>query len=300
MDIKQLRHFTAVVDAGTMSAAAERLYITQPALTRSIKNLEGLLGAMLLERRSKGVVPTEAGHRLYRHAQFILNETERAKYDVAATAAGEQGQLSIGIGSMFAGPLAAEVLDVLSDRFPKLFLTVKEALINELLQDLAEAKLDAALSFQPPIVTDDRVSFEAIGTVTSYFVVSPDHPLAGRDTVEIAELKDQRFAFNKIVPMSSPIIEAFAKDGLSARKPVIEANSINLLKALALRGTYISFLPDQFIKAELAEGTLVPLPIEGTPTVRPVGVFTTAGESAHPAVKHFCDVVREIAGVSLG
>jgi len=281
-----------------MSGAAERLYITQPALTRSIKNLEGLLDAMLLERRSKGVVPTEAGHRLYRHAQFILNETERAKYDVAATAAGEQGQLNLGIGSMFAGSMTSQILETMSERFPKLFLTVKEALINELLQDLADAKLGAVLSFLPPIVMDERIQFEPIGTVASSFVVSPKHPLAGQTDIAVADLKEYRFAFNKLVPASSPIVDAFAQAGLSARKPIVESNSINLLKSLALRGQYITFLPDQFIKAELSEGTLVPLSIEGTPMIRPVGVFTTIGASPHPAVDHFSKVVRDVAAPS--
>ena len=64
MDIKQLRHFVSVVDRGSMSKAAEDVHLTQPALTRSIKNLEASLQAELLERRTRGVVPTEAGHNL--------------------------------------------------------------------------------------------------------------------------------------------------------------------------------------------------------------------------------------------
>ena len=77
MEFKQLRHFVAVVECGTLSGAAEILNITQPALTRSIKNLEGDLEAQLLERQSRGVIPTEAGYRLYDQAKMILNEAAR-------------------------------------------------------------------------------------------------------------------------------------------------------------------------------------------------------------------------------
>ena len=74
MEFKQLRHFVAVVDSGTLSGASEVLHITQPALTRSIKNLEANLEAQLLERGSRGIAPTEAGTRLYHEAKMILTK----------------------------------------------------------------------------------------------------------------------------------------------------------------------------------------------------------------------------------
>ena len=74
MELRQLRHFVMVVDTGNLSRAAERVAISQPALTRSIKNLEESLGVELLERKPRGVVPTEAGVTLYHHSKMVLND----------------------------------------------------------------------------------------------------------------------------------------------------------------------------------------------------------------------------------
>ncbi|NDE02288.1 MAG: LysR family transcriptional regulator, partial [Gammaproteobacteria bacterium] len=82
MELRQLRHFVAVVDSANLSRAAERVAISQPALTRSIKNLEDLLGVELLERQPRGVVPTEAGLALYHHAQIVLNACQRLTREV--------------------------------------------------------------------------------------------------------------------------------------------------------------------------------------------------------------------------
>ena len=76
MELRHLRHFAAVVEAGNLSKAAEKVFISQPALTRSIKNLEDIVGAELLERRPRGMVPTPAGIALYRYAQLMLNEAK--------------------------------------------------------------------------------------------------------------------------------------------------------------------------------------------------------------------------------
>lgn len=82
MELRQLRHFVAVVDSANLSRAAERVAISQPALTRSIKNLEDLLGVELLERQPRGVAPTEAGLALYHHAQIVLNACQRLTREV--------------------------------------------------------------------------------------------------------------------------------------------------------------------------------------------------------------------------
>lgn len=88
MELRQLRHFVAVVECGNLSRASRKVHISQPALTRSIKALEDLLRARLLDRKPRGVVPTPTGDIFYQHAKLILNECARAKDDIADAESG--------------------------------------------------------------------------------------------------------------------------------------------------------------------------------------------------------------------
>ena len=89
MDLRQLRHFVAIFERGNLSKAAEDIFISQPALTRSLKTLEDELGVELLQRHARGTTPTEAGERFYHHAMSILAECSRARLDAAQMANGE-------------------------------------------------------------------------------------------------------------------------------------------------------------------------------------------------------------------
>ena len=119
-DLKQLRHFVCVVDTGNITRAAELQYITQPALTRSIKKMEERIGAKLLDRTPRKITPTEAGRVLYRYAKIIINQAERALLDVTAVSQGEQGHVHIGIAALFAPTLISHLIPHLSARFPGL------------------------------------------------------------------------------------------------------------------------------------------------------------------------------------
>ena len=96
MTLKQLEYFTAVIDAGSISAAAARLHISQPPLSMQLKELEEELGTVLLERSTRYFRPTDAGLKLYDKARAILDLTEEAKYDLAFSEENIEGKLIIG------------------------------------------------------------------------------------------------------------------------------------------------------------------------------------------------------------
>ncbi len=104
-----------VVDIGCVSGASEQLHITQPALTRNIKNLEESLNAILVDRKPRGVVPTEAGHALCRYAHLILNEAKRAARDVQAIANGKKAHVHIGIAALFSRSIVDRLVVALID-----------------------------------------------------------------------------------------------------------------------------------------------------------------------------------------
>ncbi len=294
MEFKQLRHFVSVVECGTLSGASEILHITQPALTRSIKNLENDLDAQLLERQSRGVIPTEAGHRLYRQAKMILNEAARSAADVTAIAKGERGSLSVGVAALFAGAPMAAVLRQLAKTVPELTVNVTAGFFEDLVTDLKTAHVEVLISNFPPGSADEGLVFEPLVTIHPHFVVGADHPLAKKGTIEMADLRDCRLALVRQLHVSSLVADLFAAENLTLLRPAVETNSLSLMQALVLSGDYVSLLPDHLLQQELEQGSIVRLAVKGAPFARASGLIVRGLETQRPAVEHFIQATKAV------
>lgn len=295
MELKQLRHFVAVVDAGSLTGASNVLHITQPALTRSIKNLEAQLEADLLERKARGVLPTKAGTRLYHQAKVILNETTRAASDITATARGELGSIRVGVAAMFSGEQMATILGRLAETVPRLKVDVIEGVFEELITDLKHARVEAILSIAPTGVTDDSIEFEPLLSVKSHFVAGTDHPLAQKKTLTVADLTEHKMAMvGAKGHVSLLVADLFASEKLSLSTPAVETNSLALLRSLVLYQDYISILPDHFLAADLDGNRIVRLPVTGTPFERSAGLILRRRDSHRPAISHFISAARQV------
>src|SRR5437762_2248906 len=97
VNLRRLKYFVKIVDIGSLTQAAEVLFIAQPALSQQLATLEGEVRQQLLVRTKRGVTPTEAGKVLYRHAQIILRQCEQAQIDMEAAGQGVSGQVSVGL-----------------------------------------------------------------------------------------------------------------------------------------------------------------------------------------------------------
>lgn len=294
MELKQLRHFVAVVESGTLSGASHVLHITQPALTRSIKNLEAQLKAELLERRSRGVVTTDAGERLYHQAKMILNEAARTASDVAATARGERGKLSVGVAAMFAGDTMASVLGKLAKSVPDLRVDATEGFFEDLIAGLKTSQVEALISNFPPGIADENLIFEPLIKVRSYFVVRAEHPLAVKTKVSMEDLQHCDLAMVRQVHVSSLVADLFAAESLTLKQPAIASNSLALLRSLVLCNGYATLLPEHYLADDLRAGRVVKLPLPGTPFVRVSGLILRRLETQRPAVQHFIDAARDV------
>jgi LysR family tcuABC transcriptional regulator len=147
VDIRALRYFTAVIEVGTVSRAAEALNIVQPALSRQLSRLEEELGSKLLIRSAKGVVPNEAGRAFYEHAKFILRQIESAKQVVSSKAGVLAGPISIGLAPSTASILGMPLLRAFRERYPDIVLTLIEALSGHLKGQLLSRVVDLAILF---------------------------------------------------------------------------------------------------------------------------------------------------------
>lgn len=148
MNTRDLQAFVAVVDSGSMVAAATRLHLTQPGLTRRVQSLEALLGVPLLDRLSKPLKPTAAGREVYALARNVLRSVDEL-LAVAAPGSEPAGELRIGVPP-FLSELALEApIDQLRDGYPRLTLRVTAGWSPALMQGVERASLDAAAVMMP-------------------------------------------------------------------------------------------------------------------------------------------------------
>ena len=294
LEIKQLRQFMVVVDVGCVSKASEQLHITQPALTRNIKNLEESLNAILLDRKPRGVVPTEAGQALYRYAHLILNEAKRAARDVQAIASGKKGHVHIGVAALFSGTIIDRLVIALSDACPGVRLRITEGFFEELVTELGQGKLDVILANFPPDAIPADVQFEPLLTLRSNFVVGRNHPLACRAQITAADLCAAQWALVRRPHVADFLDSFFASQGFPALTGSVESNSLTALKSLVLTGRYVSLLAEAWVSAEMRSGDIVALSVPGAPVLRQAGLITRGAAEQRPVVMRAVELMREV------
>ncbi|CAN1516480.1 LysR Transcriptional regulator [Rhabdaerophilaceae bacterium] len=150
MDTRRLSSFVKIVDTGSLTRAADSLHVAQPALSQQVAALEAQFRQRLLNRSKRGVVPTEAGRALYRHAQIILRQLSQAHAEVGQGRQAVAGNVSLGLAPYSAGAvLALPLLLRVRERFPGIILHINENFGGVISELVMTGKMDMALIYQP-------------------------------------------------------------------------------------------------------------------------------------------------------
>jgi DNA-binding transcriptional LysR family regulator len=301
LELRHLRHFVAVVDAGNLSRASDAAFLSQPALTRSIRSLEDIVGAQLLERHAKGVSTTAAGRTLYDYAVFILNECAKAREEVAAAGGRAFGTVKLGCAAMFSGFIVDKAVAELGSAFPDHSISVTAGFFEELIDQVADGRLDALFSNIPAgDVLPAGVTLEKTLSVRTILVARADHPLAERRKApERGDLARERWVIVQQPHMRAWLTQFVAAEGVAPPASITETNSLEMIRALLVRGGCIGLLPEHLVRAELRKGQLKRLPAEA-PVLRKAGLFYRADAPVRPAVAHFLGAVRRHCAIESG
>ena len=169
MDLKSLQLYLAVLQHGSITKAAERVNVTQPALGLHIRKLEQVLGVQLVERHSRGITVTEAGQVFAVHAETILKDLELAKAEMTRYARLPAGQVTIGLTPTVREAIATPLVETISRDFASVHLTIKEALSEVLIEYLLDSRIDVALVYNTR-EGGEQLSFTPLTVEKMYFV----------------------------------------------------------------------------------------------------------------------------------
>lgn len=262
MNLRRLRHFLYVYEHGSLGRAAAGLHLTQPALSKSIQQLEAHLAVKLFDRTPGGVVPTTYGEALSMHAKVIESEIRNAEREIATLRDGTKGEVSVGVTPSMAANLMPQTCLKLHADKPGIKVRVIEGLLDAHIPALRRGELDLVVAswsrgMHPDLTTEvlmrDRVLVWA----------GADHPLAGKK-VRVEALADFPWVMPPHTQFWMMVLDKhFMTAGLSPPIPDVVTNSAAFIKEMLLGGSYLSFLPQQLLLRQQRLGTVLPVQVEG-------------------------------------
>jgi DNA-binding transcriptional LysR family regulator len=191
MELRHLRYFVAVAEELNIRRAAARLHVSQPPLTRQMRNLEDEIGVKLLDRSKLGVQLTDAGRIFLAEARQILSHSERATRLAQGARHGEIGHLNIAVPRMALDPLLSRVMREFRRRFPQLALQLHEMPTPLQFKALMDKNVD--LGYCAFRSGDPELVFKPVCRAAVCAVLPPGHPLAGRRRFPLNALADDSF-----------------------------------------------------------------------------------------------------------
>ncbi len=289
MDLVLLRSFLAVADAGTISEGADRVNISQSALSRRLQQLEADLGADLLVRGRHGVELTGLGRQAADHARAIVARYDRLREDVAGQLGLEKGTIRVGGGATVTSYLLPPHIAEFRSAHPGVRFHVKEAGSREIAADVAAGELELGIVTLP--IQDRELELSRLSTDEIVLAARSDHELA-RGAVSAGDLVGQPFvAFESGSAIRKVIDSALAASGVEL-DVVMELRSIpSILRMVATTG-YLAFVSAVSLASEPG---LSRVPVRGLTVSRTLGLATRRGIPLSPAASEFASMLREPA-----
>lgn len=290
-EIRQLRYFLEVADAGNFSRAAKRLGVSQPAVSQQMRELENGLRAILFQRRGKRISLTTAGLTFQEHARAILHEVDKSLQEIGSEPGELHGTLRVGIIPYLSLALLPSLLALFSEDNPGLDLSIAEISSTDIETWLEEGKLDVGLGW----VTrhSPNLRYEHLANDQFTVVVSETHSWAKRRVVELSELHRQRLVQLPDTYVMRRMTDEICRNHRIRPRTVAEINSIEMVLRSLEPLHAVALMP----KVTLRQAGALPLRairLAGKGLGLEIGLLRLIESSANTAVAAFSKLARSV------
>lgn len=291
---RDLHVFLAVAEHGNMAKAAERLAISRPVVSKTIADLEHVLGVRLLDRTSHGVEPTLYGRALLKRSVAVFDELRQSVEEIKFLADPGAGELRVGCTEVMAAGLVSAVVDRLSQQYPRLAFqmplvdtTAPIRFVRERACELIIARL---------LDPDPDLEVEPLFCEQLLVVAGPRSKWASRRKIALAQLADEPWiqAHHEVEP-GGPTFEAFRNAGLELPRVRIFSNSLNLRYSLLATSRFLTMVPASVLRFSPGRTLLKVLPVQIPRWRLPYAIITLKNRTLSPAAQLFVDCIREVA-----
>jgi LysR family nitrogen assimilation transcriptional regulator len=276
MEIRQLKYFVAVADAGSLSAAARKVLIAQSALSKQMSALEAELGVTLFHRGNSGIAINEAGKVFYEYALGILKQMRDAKAAVLPGHGVLTGSIVVALPQSVSPIVALPLLQAVGRTYPQVELQLNEELTGNLVDQLIRGSVDIALF--TPTGLPAEVSFTPLIEEDLYLIHranDPEAPLPGEVTLTQGVARPLVFPSKAHSHSTRAIVDqALEQQKRSPAAVAMEVNSVYILKSAVEAGIGPTIMPLNLVLREVAEGRLVAHPFAAPGVFRTLGICT--------------------------
>src|SRR5689334_12796345 len=272
MDTRQLQAFCEVVERKSFSQAAERLGVTQPAVSLQIRSLEKRLGTKLLDRSGRRVEPTESGQRLYRAAQRMLAVEGQLLDELAGEDGALRGELTLGASTGPGGTVVPVLLGEFQSEHPELTVALSISDTSRVIEQVAQRELELGIVGASP--RHRGVVFEPFFRDEVILVVPPDHRFAGKE-VTLDQLRGEPLILMQEGAGVRQVIEDELRRGPVRLRDLdvrLELGLQESVKSAAAAGFGATFISRSGVEAELAAGTLATARVKGLEPAREISL----------------------------
>jgi LysR family transcriptional regulator, regulator of abg operon len=288
MRLQHIQHFLAVVDAGTLRAAARRLELTQPAITKSLRQLEEHAGAQLVLRTPKGVVLTPAGKTFLARARVIQAELRRAEEELRGLRAPAGGAVAFGIAPPFS-LVMPDALARFRARYPEASVRVVEGVRAALLPAVRDEALDFAMGQHVGATAQGGLRFRPIVRPRLAVAARKGHPQAAARG--LAALAGCEWLIFNPLGAGGVVEQIFASAGLAMPRAVVHCESFASALALLSRTDIVGLMIEPFLADPLAARLLQRIEVREPIPSPSIGLFQRAGTSLTPAAAAMAQAV---------
>jgi DNA-binding transcriptional LysR family regulator len=291
MEIRQLRAFVAIAESGTFTAAAQRVHVTQAAISMQIRQLENELGAKLFIRAPRRVILTEAGEHLLQRARLILREHDAAQDEIAELVGAERGRLRIGSSSaMVATETLPKILRELRKQHTMAEVTVGSGTSEALVQQILAGELDLAFVSLP--VEARGIQTERLDEDQLVAIASPRHRLAKQRTVSAYTLAGEKLILGERGGNTRRLIDQFFAQAGVTLNVAMELSRQAAIRRMVEEDMGVGIVPFQSAGEEVEKGRLVRWWIEGAQINWELGIARLSGGYESPIMQTFIRLAR--------
>lgn len=290
MDIRELRTFIAVAEAGSFTRAGGRLQISQSAVSQQIRLLEESLGTPLFTRRAREVSLTQAGNVLLPYARQIVAKLEEARAVVSDYESLGRGRIVIGAGGAVCHHLLPELLKDFAQRFAKVEIQVISGFSNETLQRTIEGGVDLGIVVLP--LQHTAVVSAELGRDELVAIARPGHRWTGLARVRARDFVDEPLVVYERNSHTFRIIERFLLEEGVFPRFAMEISDLEAVKRMVEAGLGVAVMATWMIREEILRGSLIARPLGARGLHRGWGVLHRASEALTASQKGFLSICR--------
>lgn len=297
LKLRDLHYLMMVAQVGSMARAAPRLGVSQPVLSKTIADLELLLGVRLLDRSPHGVEVTTYGRQLLRTSHAIFDELRMGVQEIEHLADPAVGQLSVGSNEASTLGIVPATIERIRQEHPQIVVNV--VLLNtptEQYAALRERSIDFAISRISNGSYVDEFETEVLFNQQQVVVAGGQNPWTQRATVDLAELLDEPWVLPPLETTSGQLAaDVFITSGLSTPRAVVVTSSFQLNRGLLERGPFLALMPGSILQSFIKYSSLRQVPVILPRQLAPVGIVRLKKRSQSPLAKKFIAIARSIA-----